>query len=141
MASPHDPEQAGSGARSESQSDDVGGSRSDPANESGEKMPRIKRGRFDSLNLYEITDDELRSLEEGSPSSLHLNFAIALLSTAASFVATLATAEVKSELAMFVFVAIIVVGFAMGGFLMLHWWRTRRSISEIVARIKRRLDG
>ena len=51
----------------------------------GEKAVQIKRGRVDSLSLYEITDNELDILTAGSPSSLYLNFAIFLLSRAFLF--------------------------------------------------------
>ena len=43
---------------------------------SGEIGPKIKRGRYDSLELFEVSESELTIIERGSPSSTYLNFAI-----------------------------------------------------------------
>ena len=39
---------------------------------------KIKRGKVDSLSLYEVTDSELQVLEEGGQDNLFLNFAVFL---------------------------------------------------------------
>ncbi len=64
---------------------------------SGEKSPRILRGRVNSFALYEITDDELGILEAEYPSSLYLNFSIFCLSVAVSFLIALLTATVSDR--------------------------------------------
>ena len=110
------------------------------AEQSGEKAPRILRGRVASFALYEITDGELDLLEAGSPSSLHLNFAVFFLSTAISFLVSLLTSTI-SDRVFTVFTAIIVVGFAGGGFLFVLWFRARRSVAEVVRRIRARIPG
>jgi hypothetical protein len=105
----------------------------------GDKAPRIVRGRVDSLSIYEITEDELRTLEQGSPSSTYFNFAIALLSTALSFITVLTTTSIPSGKLFTVFVVITVVGFALGSFLLILWCRTKSSVRVIVDRIKQRI--
>jgi len=37
---------------------------------------RVRRGRVESVDLYEIKDTELDELEKGTPAELQLNFAV-----------------------------------------------------------------
>jgi uncharacterized membrane protein YciS (DUF1049 family) len=110
------------------------------AEQSGEKSPRILRGRLDSYAIYEITEDELRDLETGSPSSLYLNFAIFGLSIAMSFFIALVTATV-SDRVFTVFTVLTVVGFLIGACLLILWWRARLSVVDVVRRIRARIPG
>jgi uncharacterized membrane protein YciS (DUF1049 family) len=107
--------------------------------QSGEKSPRILRGRVDSFAIYEITDDELRTLESGSPSSLLLNLAIFCISTAAAFLIALLTTSGISIHLFTVFTVITTVGFFGGAILVAIWIRTRVSLSSLVRRIRARI--
>ena len=51
----------------------------------------VRRGRVDSIDLYEVTEDELQELERGGEASNYLNFALALSSIAVSFSIALGT--------------------------------------------------
>ena len=105
--------------------------------------PRIKRGRFDSLSLYEVTEHELEFLERGSPNSTYLNFAVFFLSVGLSFLASLLTTTIDSVRVFTVFVVLTVLGFAIGTLLLVVWIRTRASISNLIRKIKGRMptDG
>src|ERR1700761_5382364 len=92
------------------------------AEQSGEKQPRILRGRVDSFALYEITDEELSVLEAGSPSSLQLNFSIFCISMGTSFLLALLTSTV-SDRVFTVFVILTVAGFLLGSLLFILWFR------------------
>lgn len=107
---------------------------------SSERPPKIRRGRVDSFALFEITEQELDVLEKGSPSSLQLNFSIALLSVAASFLITLVTQTLSGK-TFTVVVVITVVGFVIGAYLMLVWAKHRASVSDTVRRIRGRLPS
>ncbi|MEW6066788.1 MAG: phage holin family protein [Nitrospirota bacterium] len=109
------------------------------AESTGEKQPKIRRGRVDSLTLYEITDYELDILATGSPSSIYLNFAIFFISIAISFLIALSTATIASDRIFTIFVVIVVIGFISGGVLFCLWLRNRKSISTIIKRIKQRI--
>ena len=109
-----------------------------PVEAESQKDPIIRRGRVDSLSLYEITDHELGILEKGSPSSIYLSFAIFLLSVASSFLVTLWTSTITSDRVFIVLVIIIIVGYALGGLLLLLWFRTRTSILDVARRVKAR---
>ena len=60
----------------------------------GEKII-VRRGRVDSVDLYEVKKNELELLEKGAPESLQLNFSIFLFSIAFSAIITLTTATAK----------------------------------------------
>lgn len=105
----------------------------------GEKPPRIRRGRVDSLDLYEITDYELDILEKGSPSSIYLNFSIFLFSTAVTSLTALVASSFQNPFWEIVFILLTMVGFILGSVFALIWWRSRGEVSEIVKRIKKRL--
>lgn len=109
-----------------------------PNGTQGEVQPRIRRGRVDALFLYEVTDYELLVLEEGSPGATYLNFAIFFLSVALSFLAALLVATALPQLAFVIFVVIVVVGFSLGGVLLVLWYRTRTRISRVIQKIKER---
>jgi hypothetical protein len=107
----------------------------------GEKSVPVKRGRVDSLSLYEITEDELDQLAIGSPSSLHLNFAVFFLSIAFSFLITLLSTKIESDRTFTVFVVILVVTTVAGSREMLLWWRAHKTTPDIIKRIRDRLPS
>lgn len=106
--------------------------------ELGEKLI-VRRGRVDSVDLYEVKENELELLEKGSPANLQLNFSIFLLSIAFSAVLTLTTATVKTPIWGTVYVVVAVVGFLLGIYLLLIWWKTYTSIKKIVGVIRARI--
>ena len=105
---------------------------------SGEK-PLILRGKVSSVLLYEVTEHELDTLEKGTPTSLFLNFGIALLSISCSFLIALLTTNIDSDRLFMVFTFIVIVGFISGIILMCVWWRDRQSINELIKKIKSRI--
>lgn len=111
-----------------------------PKETSGEKPLRVRRGRVDSVDLYEIKDNELDLLEKGAPINIYLNFSIFLISIAFTALAALWTAEkFKYPIAETFFVVTIIVGLLMGGFLLILWYRGRSSVSEVIKGIRNRI--
>lgn len=108
---------------------------------SGSNGVEIRRGRVDSLSIFEITEAELDSLAKGSPGSIYLNFGIFLLSVGASFLATLLTVEIASLFKFAVFVVLATVGLVGGAFLLLLWLRLRHEVEDVVRKIRDRVDG
>ncbi len=110
------------------------------ANQSeGSVQLRIVRGPLDSLSLYEITDYELELLEEGSPSSTFLNFAIFFFSIGASFCTTLFTVPIASIYVFTVFVILTVVGVFASIVLFVLWRRTRSRTKDLCKKIRARV--
>ncbi len=102
---------------------------------------KIIRGKLDSLSVYEITDNELEVLEKGSPSSTYLIFSIFLLSVGFSFLVSLLTVKIESIKIYTTFMIFTVVGILAGMILLALWHRERRSISEVIKRIKDRIPS
>ncbi len=110
-----------------------------PKDLQGQKSPKIRIGRVDSIDLYEVKENELEILEKGSPANLQLNFAIFLLSLAFSCIVALCTATFTYDIVEIIFVFVVVVGIVMGAYLLLSWHRARKSISQIVKNIRDRI--
>lgn len=101
--------------------------------------PAIRRGRIEQLTIYEITEAELEKLEHGTPASLLLNFAIFLLSLAASFLVALLTTTISSTSLFIVFVIVTTIGFMVGLVLLALWRREHLVVTDIAECIRRRL--
>ena len=112
-----------------------------PEHDSGLDSVKIRRGKVDSLSLYEVTESELQDLESGGPASLFLNFAIFLLSSAVSFFASLMSTDIKSMKIFTVFVLITIIGFVGGCILLLIWNKSRQSTIQIIQKIKGRMPS
>ena len=110
-----------------------------PPSDSDQKALLIRRGRVDSVDLYEIKDSELDLLEKGSPSELQLNFAIFLLSTAFSSICALVTATFSNPQLENIFTLVAIVGILFGAYLLLSWYRSRTSLQAVCRRIRERI--
>ena len=111
-----------------------------PKETSGETPLRIRRGRVDSVDLYEIKDTELELLQRGSPAGIYLNFSIFLLSMALTALAALCTATAfKDEPIRTVFIVVTVIGLIFGALLMILWHTGRRNVSEVIRGIRDRI--
>jgi hypothetical protein len=100
----------------------------------------VRRGRVDSVNLYEVKENELEVLENGEETVIQLNFAIFLLSIAFSGVLTLCSATFKSKLLESTFLFSTIIGTVLGIYLLIMWWRGRKSIKKVIAIIKKRIE-
>jgi hypothetical protein len=105
----------------------------------GSKPLKIRRGRVESVDLYEIKDSELDLLEKGSPAELQLNFSIFLFSTAFAAISSLATANFENTKVESIFTMVSVVGVLGGIYLALSWWKTRITIKELCQKIRERI--
>lgn len=100
----------------------------------------VNIGRLRSLNGYEITEDELERLESGGSDPVFLNVAIFSISVALSFFITLLTVKMESNKLFIIFLVVTIIGFLAGFVLLILWWRSRRSVKDLVKRIKERLS-
>lgn len=109
-------------------------------NTNSEKSLRVRRGRVDSVNLYEVKENELELLENGEPTGLQLNFAIFLLSLAFSGILTLCSATFALPILQIAFLLVTIVGTLLGLYLLLMWWKGRKSIKTVIKTIKDRIE-
>ncbi len=99
----------------------------------------INRAKVESIDLYEVTGDELVHLEKGSDGSLFLNLSLFLLSGSLSFFIALSTTTITSDRQFMIF-SIIAIGFMLGSIILaLLWWRSRESVAAVVKRIRSRM--
>jgi hypothetical protein len=103
------------------------------------KPLRIRRGRVESVDLYEIKDSELEIFRRGSPADLNLNFSIFLLSLAATAIAALATATFHDNNVHTTFIVVAVVGLLGGVFLLISWFINRTPLTEVCNQIRQRI--
>jgi hypothetical protein len=104
-----------------------------------QKETRIRRGRVESVDLYEIKDGELDILEKGSPADTQLNFGLALLAMAFTALCSLLTATFENKTAVTVFIVATIVGFVIGLYFLVSWWKNRTSLKEICRKIRERI--
>lgn len=105
----------------------------------GSTSLRVRRGRVESVDLYEIKDTELDSLEKGTPAELQLNFAVFLLSTSFAAISTLLTATFPNKTTETIFIVVSVVGLLIGIYLLIAWARTRSDVKKLCQRIRQRI--
>jgi len=108
-------------------------------NTNSEKSIRIRRGRVDSVCLYEVKENELEILEKGEPTSLQLNFSISLLSIAFTSMSALCTATFDSPLIQIIFLLVAIIGILFGVYFLLLWWKGRKPIKMVIQTIKNRI--
>ena len=101
----------------------------------GRKPFELRRGRVDSLTLYEITEEELRQIGEGSPVNVHQSIAIGSGSIAATVCATLFTATFSDPTTEFTFVALAVGSIIATVIEGIMWFRCRGLTSTVIKRI------
>ncbi len=111
-----------------------------PSNPIDSNPLRVRRGRVESVDLYEVKDSELDILEKGAPATVQLTFAVFLLSMAITALATLCTATFRWKQVQTVFIIVIVVGFIGGLYLLTLWFISRRSITAVVRKIRDRIE-
>jgi hypothetical protein len=103
--------------------------------------PKIIWARVPSVTIYQITENELSTLERGSPCELYLNFAIFFWTAAISFFSVLLTSDSLSVKVFTVFVVVTIVTAAAGLILGALWWRTRKSVDGVVKEIRARIKS
>jgi len=102
---------------------------------------QIKRAKFDSLLIYEVTEEELDQLSKGSPDSLNLLFAIFFLTEASTFWVVLATVNLDATSKTFItFLLLTIAGFSVGGVLLIKWLIGFRSTKPLIKKIKERME-
>ncbi len=106
----------------------------------GEKPLRVRIGRVDSVDLYEIKDTELDQLEHGAAGDLQLNFSIFLLSTAFSSICALATATFADKIIENVFLFVSIIGIILGIYLIIAWLRSRIPTKALCKKIRDRMQ-
>ena len=105
-----------------------------------ENLP-VKRGRHGEVVIYDVREDELKSLERGGEATPQLNFSIFLLSMGFTSLITLCTTQVRWQIMNTFFMVAMFLGVIFGIYFMIVWKSSKRSVSELVREIRNRLNG
>ena len=98
----------------------------------------VKTHKVDQIDIYEVTENELFQLENGTNSDLYLEFSISLLSIFVSTLASLLTATFENKVVLTAFICVAVLTFIIGSFLLFLWYRNRQQKKTIIEKIKGR---
>lgn len=93
---------------------------------------------FGQLTVYLVSEDELRLIETGGPSSTYLNLAILFLSAGASFFASLVVSPPSGIHSFTVMTVLTVASLIAGTVLLVLWRRSSKVASAVIHRIRAR---
>lgn len=96
--------------------------------------------RYDSLDIYEITSEELDSIKQGSPNNLLLNLAIATFSITVTLIVTLLTVEVTNDRSFYVLVIILVVSLFSSVIMGVLWYFSEDKFQGTIKKIESRIQ-
>ncbi|OGT60232.1 MAG: hypothetical protein A3E01_15455 [Gammaproteobacteria bacterium RIFCSPHIGHO2_12_FULL_63_22] len=106
----------------------------------GDVQLRVRRGRVDSVDLFEIKENELDSLERGSIADLHFNLAIFGFSIFLTALFTLGTTEkFKSPQIETAFVVVVFVFGLFSLYCYFMWRNSKNSVKDTCAKIRSRI--
>src|SRR5207248_6726060 len=91
------------------------------------------------LKVYMVTEEELDTLGRGSPGSVFLNFALALLPLSVAFLVTLLTTSISSVVGLVFFVCACLICFITGLICLVLAWQNHISTRAVVDKIKNRM--
>lgn len=101
----------------------------------------VRRGRVDSVDLFEIKESELEMFEKGSPADSYLNISIFLISMAFTSICTLETATFQNETIKNIFLFGTIVGVIVGAILLILFFVARTPVKVVCKRIRGRLPA
>lgn len=105
----------------------------------------IKRGKLDSLTIFEVSERELDTIEKGSNDSIFLNFGIFFLSISISFFVVIFTvdffyADRDDLLVKFIVFLCVAILTLIGSIICLvAWWRNKDDFKQTIKEIKERM--
>jgi hypothetical protein len=106
---------------------------------SGDKGLTIRRGRVDSLDIFEVTESELDTLERGSPNSIYFNFCIFFASAFVTLTITMYTVDIKSAIKISLFFSADVISLIATALLGILWWQSKNEVKEVLGVIRGRV--
>jgi len=90
------------------------------------------------LIVYFVSEDQLRMIERGAPSSAYFNLATFFLSSGASFLVSLLLSKPGSIYTFTVMVALVIGTLITGFVLLVLWFRSRKDVSDVIKEIRDR---
>lgn len=98
----------------------------------------VRYVRLASLTVYEVSEDELTNLEQGSPVPRLLSFSLFLIGVAVTAMITLLSVPIPSTKVFCTFMILMVVGYVAGGILLLTSFTYMRRTKSVGTTIRER---
>jgi hypothetical protein len=108
---------------------------------SASKELQIRIGKVESVDLYEIKDNELDTLEKGGPADLQFNFGIVFITTAFSICLTFASATFANAKVEMLFMLTGIVTGLLGVVFMCTWLKNRKAVNSLCMKIRQRIPS
>lgn len=106
-----------------------------------EKIP-VKKAKMDSISIYELSEAELDILEQGSPNSLMLNFAIFFGGIFFSFLANLLISDFSGKDKIYISYNVITFGSLVTSVITLILWiKGNNEFKQTIKRIRNRMEN
>ncbi len=108
-----------------------------------EEFIPVRRGKVDSVSIYEVKEDELKDLENGPPSSLYLNLTLSFASAFISFfIADVFSLNISEEnIVVSVIFILLTICFAITMIILFClWFKHRNDLRNIVKQIRERIS-
>lgn len=101
----------------------------------------IRRARLRSgdIVIYEVKENELFILEQGGSDLNKLTLGTTCLAIGFTALSTLLTVNIDVQVVSVAYMTATATGFLVGAFLLLNWYRSRKSVRDVVKQIKDRL--
>ena len=103
-----------------------------------QEEPQIVTYRIPRIEVYQVTDDELRRIEDGfGQIGQDLTFAVASISCAITLAITLVTVRLSQQL-FITFVSLIFIFAVVALYTGIRWLRARKAAPAVIATIRAR---
>ena len=102
------------------------------------QITKVTRHHIETVNIYEVSDSELKELEMGNDADTFLNIGLSCASFALAFFLSVLTSSFKDDYSkLFVHCVTVIFGLAATIMLVL-WWQKRKSKKHIIETIRNR---
>ena len=100
---------------------------------------KVRKSFVEYVNIYEVTESELDTLESGGKGGVYLDFAIGVVSIAITCLTALFTCDFKFPWMFNIFVCFSIIGIIGGALLLILWHKESKSTKQVITKIKERL--
>lgn len=106
------------------------------SNENGfGQITKVERHHIETVNIYEVSDGELRELELSNDADVFLNIGLSCMSSSAAFLLSILTSSYRTEFLELLICCVTVI-FGLAGVIMLILWmqkrKSKKSIIEVI---------
>lgn len=102
------------------------------------QITKVERHHIETVDIYEVSESELKELEIGNDADTFLNIGLSCLSFASAFFISILTTSFANEFSKLLFCCISIIFGIAGVIMMILWWKKRKSKESIIDTIRKR---